>query len=179
MQEEWKRLNYRGKDLGDFYLVSNLGEIKGVKTGKIRSKNINKSKGYYFVSISSGSRESKQTIEIHKAVADTFIGYKEDLVVNHMDGNKLNNNVDNLEYCTYSENTLHAIKIGIFDQKNKGKKIRNKNTNKIYDSITKAAKDINPEDSITIARNISAALHRKNKVSCGAFWEYTNSDGEL
>ena len=34
----WKRMIYHGKDLGDFYLVSNTGEIKGVKTGKIRKK---------------------------------------------------------------------------------------------------------------------------------------------
>ena len=37
----WKRMIYHGKDLGDFYLVSNTGEVKGVKTGKIRKKNKN------------------------------------------------------------------------------------------------------------------------------------------
>lgn len=34
----WKRLVYQGNDYGDYYLVSNTGEIKGVKTGVIRSK---------------------------------------------------------------------------------------------------------------------------------------------
>ena len=97
----WKRMIYHGKDLGDFYLVSNTGEIKGVKTGKIRKKNINH-EGYYFVVISLGSRENKPLIKIHRAVAETFIGNPNDLpVINHKDGNKLNNNVENLEFCTY------------------------------------------------------------------------------
>lgn len=34
----WKRMIYHGKDLGDFYLVSNTGEVKGVKTGKLERK---------------------------------------------------------------------------------------------------------------------------------------------
>ncbi len=46
----WKRMIYQGKDLGDYYLVSNTGEIKGVKTGKIRKKNINH-EGYYFICV--------------------------------------------------------------------------------------------------------------------------------
>jgi hypothetical protein len=58
---------YQGEDLGDFYLVSNIGEIKGVKSGKIRTKNLLHS-GYYFVSVSLGCRENKKTIRVHKAV---------------------------------------------------------------------------------------------------------------
>lgn len=105
----WKRLIYHGKDLGDFYLVSNTGEIKGVKTGKIRKKNINH-EGYYFVGISLGSRDDKPCVKIHRAVAETFLdnfnNYPE---VNHKDGDKLNNNVNNLEWCTSKQNAIHAV----------------------------------------------------------------------
>lgn len=175
MQEEWKRLNYRGKDLGDFYLVSNFGEIKGVKIGKIRSKNINH-EGYYFVSISLGSRSIKQCIKLHIAVADTFIGYnKEDgLVVNHMDGNKLNNNLENLEYCTYKENALHAIRNNLLVNMGINKRaVINKTTNKIYNSATSASLDICKckEDSERIRKNIVRAL-RKNTTAYGQEWKY-------
>lgn len=47
----WKRMIYHGSDLGDFYLVSDTGEIRGVKSGIIRKKNINH-EGYYFVGVS-------------------------------------------------------------------------------------------------------------------------------
>lgn len=113
MQEEWKRMIYQGKDLGDFYLVSNLGQIKGVKSGKVRSQNINH-QGYYFVGISLGNRQTKPCIRVHKAVAETFIPNPKNLpVINHIDGNKLNNVVENLEWCTHQENTKHAIQNGL------------------------------------------------------------------
>ena len=177
MQEEWKRLNYRGKDLGDFYLVSNFGEIKGVKTGKIRKKNINH-EGYYFVSISLGSREIKKCIKVHIAVADTFIGHKETLVVNHKDGNKLNNHSYNLEFCTYLENSQHAIKMGLFDPNckemiAKRKSIINTKTMNVYDSITDASKAIDLNNIERIRKNISRALNN-NSTAYGVKWEYIN-----
>lgn len=105
----WKRLLYRGEDLGDYYEVSDAGEIRNSKTKYVRRKNINH-EGYYFVSISLGSRENKRTIKVHIAVADTFLDRKDEMVINHIDGNKLNNCVDNLEFCTQKENYYHAKK---------------------------------------------------------------------
>ena len=105
---------YHGNDLGDYYLVSNTGEIKGVKTGKIRKKNINH-QGYYFVSVSLGSRNEKPCIKIHRAVAETFLKNTENYpVINHKDGDKLNNCVDNLEFCTYHDNSQHASEHELF-----------------------------------------------------------------
>ena len=104
---------YHGEDLGDYYLVSNTGEIKGVKTGKIRKKNVNH-QGYYFVGISLGSCKKFMCIKNHRAVAETFIPKidgKE--IINHRDGNKLNNLTENLEWVTYRENNIHALKTGL------------------------------------------------------------------
>lgn len=108
MKEIWRRLIYQGKDYGDYYEVSNFGEIRNTKTNRVRKKNILHT-GYYFVSGSLGSRNQKITFKIHKAVAETFIPNPNSLpIINHKDGNKLNNYVENLEWCTYMENSQHA-----------------------------------------------------------------------
>lgn len=62
-------------------------------------------------------------VKVHHIMALVFIGPKPDgLVVNHKDGNKLNNTPSNLEYCTYKENSIHAIRSGL--RKPRPKKVR-------------------------------------------------------
>lgn len=142
----WNRLIYQGKDLGDYYLISDTGEIKSVKTGLIRKKNINH-EGYYFVSVSLGSRQDKPTIKNHRAVAESFTANPNNYsVVNHKDGNKLNNNVENLEWCTYSENSKHAYETGL-NKVTWGRKINqlDKDTGEIintYNSIREALRSL-------------------------------------
>ena len=131
----WKRMIYHGEDLGDFYLVSNTGEIKNAKTNRIRKKNVNH-QGYYFVVISLGSIESKCLIKIHRAVAETYLANPDDFpVINHRDGNKLNNYVDNLEFCNYQDNTIHAYKNGLIHQ---AKSVICLNNNLIFNSVADA-----------------------------------------
>lgn len=169
----WKRLLYRGEDLGDYYEVSDTGEIRNSKTKYVRRKNINH-EGYYFVSISLGSRENKRTIKIHIAVADTFLDRKDEMVVNHIDGNKLNNCVDNLEFCTQKENYHHAQKMNLLRYKcvNR-KKIQSLADGAIYNSITEAAnqyKIYNKNNSWDDARkNISNALNNGG-MAYGTTW---------
>lgn len=112
MQERWTNLIYSGRKY-DQFLISNIGRIKNVNTGTIYAQSITAS-GYSTVCVSLGSRKSKKLFKIHKAVAESFIKNPEGKpVVNHIDGNKRNNNVENLEWVTYSENTLHAYKTGL------------------------------------------------------------------
>ena len=64
-----------------------------------------------------GSRNNKINIILHKAVAYTFLENPNNLPeVNHKDGNKGNNNVNNLEWCTSSYNQQHKFDIGLFDK---------------------------------------------------------------
>ena len=113
LKEEWRRLIYQGKDYGNWYEVYNYGEIRNSKTKKVRKKNILKT-GYYFVSGSLGSRKNKITFKVHKAVAETFINNLNNFpIINHKDGNKLNNRIDNLEWCTAQYNVQHAFDNGL------------------------------------------------------------------
>lgn len=114
MKEEiWRGLIYGGKDYSEWLEVSNLGRIRNPKTGTIRKQNLLHT-GYYFVSFSMGSRENKKTIRVHKAIAEVFIPNPENKpFINHIDGNKTNNSLDNLEWTTESENVKHAIENGL------------------------------------------------------------------
>ena len=167
----WKRMIYHGKDLGDYYLVSNTGEIKGVKTRKIRKKNINH-EGYYFVSVSLGSRDIKPCIKVHRAVAETFLENFDNLpVVNHKDGNKLNNNVDNLEFCTHQYNTQHAIDNDLFVFRQNKKRIVRLSDMKEFNSITEAGLFLNNLNPLKASKNINRALC-KNGIAYGSKWAY-------
>lgn len=111
---EWRRLIYQGCDYGDYYLISNRGEIKSAITGRIR-KQYTMPKGYMVCSLSLGSRSAKKCIRVHKAVAETFIDNPENKPeVNHRDGDKSHNYADNLEWATAKENMQHAVTNGLF-----------------------------------------------------------------
>ena len=95
----------------DKYLVSNTGEVKNAKTGRIMMGS--KQNGYRFLCLYLGKDIPKMNRLIHRMVAQTFLDNPEDKpVVNHKDTNILNNHVDNLEWVTYKENmnTTETIK---------------------------------------------------------------------
>lgn len=103
---------YHGEQYDNFEVSSN-GKLRNVKTGTVYKTTILKT-GYAAVCISLGSRNKKKNIKIHRAVAETFIDNPEGKpAINHIDGNKLNNDVSNLEWVTFSENTRHAVSHGL------------------------------------------------------------------
>lgn len=133
MQEIWLPvIGYEGS-----YEISNFGNVKSVdrwinypssirhKYGKeIKIKAFSQfakgihlvqcivSSGYSAVSLKINS--INKTASIHQMVATVFIENKNNLPqVNHIDGNKLNNHVNNLEWCTASHNMIHAFRMGL------------------------------------------------------------------
>jgi len=93
------------------YQISNFGRIKNKKTTKILIANLDK-RGYPRIRLC--FKSDRSSFRIHRLVAIAFIPNPENkLQVNHIDGNKKNNNYLNLEWNTNSENQLHANKIGL------------------------------------------------------------------
>ena len=93
------------------YLVDTEGEIYNAKTGKRKSQFVNKD-GYKTVDIYVNNKCTKYAV--HRFVAIAFIPNPENKpCVNHIDGNKTNNRVSNLEWVTYSENNFHAFSAGL------------------------------------------------------------------
>jgi len=102
------------KDYEDYYLISNYGALQSLlkKTIK-RSFNKNK-KGYYRTNLKCPKTNKKKTVFIHQIVAWTYLdNFENKPQINHKDGNKLNNNVSNLEWVTNQENRDHAVKTGL------------------------------------------------------------------
>ena len=120
MIEEWKPI----KNYEDRYLISNKGRVFGKRLNKILSQSKNK-KGYAFVSLYDLRKNPyRQRLLVHRLVGFAFINtpipwenYGRPFI-NHIDGNKLNNDVRNLEWCSAKENMQHAVKIGLFKYSN-------------------------------------------------------------
>ncbi len=115
IKEEWKII----EGFNGLYSVSNLGSVKrkdslishnkgGMRKWKGRELLPNLKKGYKAVCIYDNGTRHEFTV--HRLVAMAFINNPDNKpCVNHKDGNVLNNNVSNLEWVTYKENTRHAI----------------------------------------------------------------------
>lgn len=159
MEEIWKDI----KDYEGSYQCSNMGRIRSLdrfvfehsgksqfRRGQIIIQRQNPSNGYYQFALNKNG--NRKVVYTHIIVAQTFIDnpdiekYK---YVNHIDGNTANNRVDNLEWCTASENNLHSYRelhrkisdegaspkiVYIIDTKNK--------TMQYFSSITETSKNI-------------------------------------
>lgn len=120
MKEVWKDIEgYEG-----LYQISNLGNVKSLDR-KVNAKNNKKrlikgtflklrfnNRNYNIVSLYKNNIQEVRFI--HRLVAETFIPNPENKPeVNHIDGDKQNNKIDNLEWCTRTENNKHAWKTGL------------------------------------------------------------------
>lgn len=147
-KEIWKDIpEYEG-----YYLASSFGRIKSLPRtttwGGIMVPYISKHNGYVYVALSKNGKS--KTYRLHKLIYQTFIGdtpnkYDKYKTINHIDGDKTNNRVENLEMNTQSENQLHAYKLGLQIVKNNRMVIRN--DGKIYFSIMDAKRDIDGQTS--------------------------------
>ena len=97
------------------YEISNFGNVRSKKSGHFKNKSkriLNKQ--YYATTLHING--FRKTFKIHRLVAMAFIpNPKNKPQVNHIDGNKLNNHANNLEWCTAKENMIHALKNGLLN----------------------------------------------------------------
>jgi len=105
VKEDWKPVvGYE-----EHYEVSYTGKIKSLRM----NRELTPRPGPYLRVHLCKDKKAKD-FYIHRIVAATFLGdCPEGMYVNHLDGNKINNNAGNLEYCTPSENNLHAFRTGL------------------------------------------------------------------
>ena len=93
------------------YTISEDGKVKSLKSGRIR-KPRKSTNGYLNLDLWNGGKS--KVLSVHRLVAEAFIDNPYDKPqVNHIDGNKSNNDAANLEWATASENTQHAHDTGL------------------------------------------------------------------
>jgi hypothetical protein len=164
-------------DYEGLYEASNFGNIKSLKSKHNKIIVLKKSKdrsGYEIVQLCKDGHHSTKTV--HRLVMTAFYGLS-NMVVNHIDGIKSNNNIENLEYVSSSENSRHAIE----------NKLWIPNTFKIAESKRKKVLMICPESNQILNTfesahdaakqtgfnrgNISTGC-RLNKIFYGRKWQY-------
>ena len=183
MQEIWKRI-----DGFPNYSVSNLGKVMNNNTGKlIKPYNMN---GYVQVTLRHCGNSVKRTV--HRLVALSFILNPENKPqVNHIDGNRSNNRVDNLEWCTAHENNLHGYRVLDSKQRRLNQSIRQRGkkhsaiwkerigkanskkivcieTGKVFDSMKDAIASVGR----TSKSHICLVCQGKRKTAYGYHWKY-------
>lgn len=184
MIEQWKPI----EGYEDLYEISNLGNVKSLpKTRgccvggeKILKQNYSKY-GYMLVMLCKNGKP--QSFAVHRLVAKAFIPNPENKPqVNHIDGNKENNNLTNLEWCTASENTKHAydnnLKKGAWLGKNDGE---HPNSKRVF-QYDKEMKLVKGWDSMSEAHrktgvfvdSISKCCKKIYKTAGGYIWRYAN-----
>ena len=180
--EVWRDIKgYEG-----LYQISNWGRVKSLprkyaqKTEKIL-KNCKNGSGYYLVVLNKNG-ESKNH-HIHRLVAEAFIHNPDNLpIINHKNGNKLNNSVENLEWCTYSHNTLESYRLnpretyspsrGKFGKDHhNSKKVLQYDLNGNFIREWECAREIQRRLNIHVG-NISSCLNGKRKTTGGYIWKF-------
>lgn len=161
-KEIWKRI----KDFPD-YEISNWGRVKSYKRDKINGRILKTppgNNGYAQVNIYNPDSKKMKHFHIHRLVAESFIPNPENKEhVNHIDENKLNNYVGNLNWMTPKENNNH----GTHNEKI-SKKVRCLETGKIYCSGWEAYRQ-------TGISHIHCACNGDRKTAGGFHWEYVSN----
>lgn len=191
MNEIWKDI----QDYEGLYQVSNLGNIKSLHFGakanhpnwKLQQeKNLKPriaTSGYYRVELYKS--HTKKYFYVHRLVATAFIANPQNKTeVNHIDGNKLNNHIENLEWNTKSENIRHSFKTGLHVSPMQGRKGSKSpfskpviqydlsgNFVKLWLSISEAANYYSTKPT-----NISSCARKRHKTSINYIWRYLESD---
>lgn len=159
---------YKTIDLGvGQYMVDENGNVYSHWSKRLLKAGDN-GIGYLQVALSARDKHGKIVVrfkKIHRLVAMAFIPNPENYTdVNHKDGNKKNNHVSNLEWCTHSANVLHSFRVlgRVHIAKRSTKAVLCVTTGKVYESAVEAAKELG-----LFTSNISMICNGKSKSTKG------------
>lgn len=171
MTEQWKKIEEYPQ-----YSISNLGRVRHDEKNKILVPFAIGKKGNQYQAV---DLYPKKSVRIHRLVAKYFIPNPENKPeVNHIDGDKTNNQATNLEWVSGSENCVHAYRVlgrkKFFGADNAtSKKVIRVEDGKLYGSLQEAAKDC----GLASHTSISNALSGQKRTAGGYHWK--NADDQF
>lgn len=146
-----------------FYEISNTGKIKRVSTNRkykfkerILKKRLNRD-GYVITALTKNRKT--EYFRVHRLVYETFVGKIEDgKEINHIDGNRENNNIKNLEVVSHKDNVRYSI--SVLNHKIGGhnvhkQKVKCVETGVVYESVRSASKCVKGASAVTISNIIN------------------------
>lgn len=179
--EEWRDINgFEG-----YYQVSNKGNVRSLDRFVVASKNgtlklvkgksmkLTKAKGRNndgYLVVNLRRERTNKVSSVHVLVANAFLDKVDGRVVNHIDGNKYNNNVTNLEWCSYSHNNIHALENGLRNPR--GTSIDQLTLNDEFIHTYKSGAEAARLTNISAA-SISHCLKGRTKSAGGYKWVYS------
>lgn len=166
------------KDIPDYeglYMVSNLGRVKSLPRKHCKGTIlILRDNCYGYLTVGLNKNNVCRRVKVHRIVATVFIpNTNNEQYINHIDGDKHNNNVDNLEWCSrsynmkhaYSNNLLHTVPVIQMDKNNK--------MIKIWKGAKYACNTLHIPDS-----NINKCCKGIRKTAGGYIWKYYDKIGD-
>jgi hypothetical protein len=153
-----------------------FGNVYSLKSGKRKKMKLEKIRSGYFRVRLFNENKSKKFL-VHRLIMLTFHGESK-LQVNHIDGNKENNNFLNLEYCTGSTNMKHAVKLGLVKVPNiKGEnhafsKLTKKEVIEIKTALLKPYRGINAD----LGRKYGVNKDTISSIKIGRTWSHVTID---
>ena len=161
--EIWKDINgFDGYQISSYGRVRCFRDFHGNIVDQYRNlKPLLNKDGYFYVDLYKDGKQIHK--RIHRLVADAFLGKNDHLVVNHIDGNKKNNMVENLEWVTSSQNSKLASEAGLY----RTRPIKILETGEKFRSIRECAKAIDAHPS-----DINHAISGKINNLKGLHFEY-------
>lgn len=168
----WKTIIINNKETN--YEVSSEGKVRNKNTKKELKQQYQN--GYYHCTLSIDKKPRR--FRVHRLVANMFISNPENKeYVNHIDGDRKNNNVNNLEWVTPSENTRHAVKSGLISSRKKRAVIQyNMNGDMMmgFNSLKEA------EDNTGVSQSkITLACQRKRRSAGDYQWRYADDKQDV
>lgn len=149
-----------------YYQISDHGRVKSLRTKKILKPFINH-KGYYSVDLRVDGK--RKTMKTSRLVAVHFLGLQEGKEVNHINGDKFDNFLDNLEWVTHRENCIHKVRVL---KKQIGSDSGMAKLNEVQVSEIKALLAADRMPKKRIAEMFDISIYTINDIKAGRTWRH-------